>query len=357
MSRPCMNNSASTEDDARWAAILNRDARADGQFFYSVKTTGVYCRPSCRARQPLRQNVSFYTTWEAAEAAGFRACRRCRPNQVSPGEEHARRIAYACRLIETAEVLPGLSVLAGSVGLSESHFHRVFKVITGLTPRQYARAHRARRVQEKLEDCATVTEAIFEAGYNSSGRFYESSMARLGMTPRDFQRGGRDADIYFAIGPCSLGHVLVAQTARGVCAILLGDNPDQLLQDFQNRFARANLIGSDGRFEQTLALVIGLVEDPAVGLDLPLDIRGTLFQERVWAALREIPPGRTVSYADLAKRIGHPRAARAVAGACGANCLAVAIPCHRVVRSDGGLSGYRWGIERKQALLEKEARR
>lgn len=357
MSVPRMKTSSTTQDDARWAAIVNRDARADGLFFYSVKTTGVYCRPSCRARQPRRENVSYHETREAAEAAGFRACRRCRPNQASPQQENASRIAYACRLIETAEEPPPLSALAGSVGLSESHFHRLFKTITGLTPMQYARAERARRAQERLSNAASVTEAITEAGYESSSRFYENSMARLGMRPGDFRREGRNADIYFAIGPCSLGHVLVGQTERGVCAILLGDNPDELLRDFQKRFARANLIGSDNRFEQTLALVIGLVENPSVGLELPLDIRGTLFQERVWAALREVPPGATVSYADLARRIGRPKAVRAVAGACAANPLAIAIPCHRVVKSDGELSGYRWGIERKAALLEKEARR
>lgn len=346
---------AITESDARWAAIVARNAEADGTFYYSVKTTGVYCRPSCAARLARPEHVQFHATCEDAEKAGFRPCKRCKPDQPSLAEQHARIVAEACRLIAEAEETPGLEVLAAHVGMSNYHFHRVFKAVTGLTPHDYAVAHRANRVRNKLGQSETVTDAIYDAGYNSSGRFYEIADQVLGMTPSKFRAGGDRTDIRFAIGECSLGAILVACSNRGVCSILLGDDPDALARDLQDRFPQANLIGGDAEFEQLVAKVVGFVEAPAVGLDLPLDIRGTAFQQRVWQALREIPAGSTVSYTDIAMRIGSPRAVRAVAQACRANALAVAIPCHRVVRNDGALSGYRWGVERKRALLEREA--
>ena len=322
-----------TTDEVRWSAVQRRDPDADGRFFYSVRTTGVYCRPSCGARLPRRENVQFHASAAAAEKAGFRAC----------------------RLIERAETTPGLERLARTAGMSRFHFHRVFKSVTGVTPRAYAAAHRGRRVREALSGAGTVTDAIYGAGFNSNGRFYATSAQVLGMTPTAFRAGGTGASIRFAVGECSLGSVLVAATGKGVCAILLGDDPAALLRDLEHRFPNAELVGGDAGFERVVAQVVGFVDAPRRGLDLPLDVRGTAFQQRVWQALQTIPAGQTVSYSEIARRIGRPAAVRAVAQACGANTLAVAIPCHRVVRLDGRLSGYRWGIERKRALLDREA--
>jgi AraC family transcriptional regulator of adaptative response/methylated-DNA-[protein]-cysteine methyltransferase len=348
--------SAPAERDPRWAALMNRDPAFDGQFVYSVKSTGVYCRPTCPSRRARPENVAFHADCAAAEAAGFRACRRCRPDAASLGEQHAALVAETCRAIEAADELPSLGSLARTAGMSPYYFHRVFKAVTGLTPKAYASAHRARRIRDELaEGKGSVTSAIYEAGFNSSGRFYDKSNAVLGMTPTAFRAGGADAEIRFAVGACSLGSVLVAQSRKGVCAILLGDDPDGLVRELQDRFPRAELIGGDAEFEQLVAQVVGFVEAPAIGLDLPLDLRGTAFQERVWRALRDIPAGERVSYTELARRLGLPKSVRAVAGACAANGIAVAIPCHRVVRNDGALSGYRWGVERKRALLEREA--
>ena len=342
-------------NDPRWAAVVARDSASDGKFFYSVRTTGVYCKPSCAARAARPENVEFHASSADAERAGFRACMRCKPDQLPLAEQHAAKIAELCRLIERAEQAPTLEQLANHAGLSTFHLHRVFKAITGVTPKQYAAAHRAKRVKSELGRSITVTEAIYSAGYNSNGRFYEQSNDVLGMTPTAYRAGGANTEIRFAIGECSLGSILVAASERGVCAILLGDDPDELARDLQDRFPRAHLIGGDSQFEQLVAKVVGFVEAPALGLDLPLDVRGTAFQQRVWQALREIPAGQTVTYAALAKRIGAPKSVRAVAQACSANHLAVAIPCHRVVRQDGALSGYRWGVERKRALLDREA--
>ena len=346
-----------TEQDARWQSVVARDAGADGSFVYAVRTTGIYCRPSCPARRAKPENLRFYATPAEAEAAGFRPCRRCHPNGQSPAEANAALVAEACRLIEASDAMPKLDDLAARIGMSPYHLHRRFKAITGLTPRQWAAGHRGRRVRAELSgQAASVTGAIYGAGFNASSRFYERSDEVLGMTPTAYRNGGKDADIRFAVAQSALGAILVAQSDRGICAITLGDDPDALVRDLQDRFPRANLIGGDAGFETLVARVVGFVEAPRIALDLPLDIRGTAFQERVWQALRQIPPGQTVSYAELARRIGAPKAVRAVAQACGANRIAVAIPCHRVVRNDGALSGYRWGVERKRALLEREAR-
>ena len=281
---------------------------------------------------------------------------RCKPDEASREETHAAVVAAACRAIEAADGSPTLERLARGAGMSPFHFHRLFKSITGLTPGAYAAAHRARRVRQQLaEGKGTVTEAIYDAGFNSNSRFYEASGGLLGMTPTAFRAGGADVDIKFAVGKCSLGSILVARSERGVCAIALDDDPGRLVRDLQDRFPQANLVGGDARFEQLVARVVAFVEAPAAGIDLPLDLRGTAFQQRVWQALRRIPPGRTASYAEIAKRIGAPRSVRAVAQACAANAIAVAIPCYRVVRHDGSLSGYRWGVERKRALLAKES--
>jgi AraC family transcriptional regulator of adaptative response/methylated-DNA-[protein]-cysteine methyltransferase len=343
------------DDDARWAAFIARDAAFDGIFYACVVTTGIYCRPSCPARRAKRKHVRFCDTAADAEAAGFRPCNRCRPNQASLFQQHADKVAQACRLIESSEQEPALEALAEAVGLSPYHFHRLFKARLGVTPKAYAAACRNKRVREALSRSATVTEAIYGAGFNSNGRFYATSTEVLGMTPRQFRSGGVEAEIKYAIGKSSLGLVLVAASDKGVCTIFFGDDPDSLARDLAKQFPRARLIGSDPDFEQLVAKVLGFVEDPSLGLDLPLDIRGTAFQHRVWEALRRIPVGSTASYAEIAKAIGEPKAARAVARACGSNRIAIAIPCHRVVGSDGSLTGYRGGIERKRALLAKEA--
>lgn len=344
-----------TELDPRWAAVLARSAQADGTFLYSVRTTGVYCRPSCPSRRAKPENVRFHTTREDAERAGFRPCKRCKPDQPSLAEQHAAAVTEACRLIESSPAMPRLEALAATAGMSTFHFHRVFKAVTGLTPKAYAAAHRGERVRRELGRSRSVTAAIYQSGYSSNGRFYGESAAMLGMTPSDYRAGGANAAIRFAVGECSLGSILVASSERGVCAILLGDDPDALARQLQDLFPRAELIGGDAEFESLVAKVVGFVEAPGLGLDLPLDVRGTAFQQRVWRALREVPVGETLSYTELARRIGSPKAVRAVAQACAGNMLAVAIPCHRVVRSDGGLSGYRWGVERKRALLGREA--
>ena len=356
MTRTLEKSSATTSPDAMWAAVVARDASFAGQFYIAVKTTGVYCRPGCPARLPKRDNVRFFDTRDEAERAGFRPCKRCKPNQPSLDQVHAAKVAQACRLIEAADEAPKLDALAEIVGLSPYHFHRIFKQRVGVTPKAYAVAHRNKRVRAELPTSDTVTAAIYGAGFNSNGRFYANASEVLGMAPTDFREGGAGQDIRFAIAECWLGLVLIAASEKGVCAILFGDDPEELRRDLQDQFPRARLIGSDKSFEELTAKVIAFVEAPGQGLDLPLDIRGTAFQHRVWDALRRIPVGSTASYAEIAEKIGAPKAVRAVARACATNRIAVAIPCHRVVRSDGGLSGYRGGVERKRALLAKEAK-
>ena len=348
-------NTADAIADERWAAIVRRDKSADGAFLYSVRTTGVYCRPSCSARQPRRENIRFHATGAAAEQAGFRPCKRCRPNEPVRASLHAAAVTRACRLIETAQEAPTLEALAQTAGMSRFHFHRIFKAKTGVTPKAYAAAHRARRMRDALPKNTTITQTIYQAGFNSSGRFYEAASQRLGMTPTEFRGGGDGASIRFAVGECALGSILVAASEKGICAILLGDDPDALLRELQDRFSKAHLIGGDQSFEHLVAKIVGFIEAPMPGLDLPLDIRGTAFQQRVWQTLRAIPVGSTATYAQIAEKINAPKAARAVAQACAANAIALAIPCHRVVRTDGSLSGYRWGVERKRALLDREA--
>lgn len=352
-----MNSSiAYATEDERWTAVQARDVAADGHFVYAVRTTGVYCQPSSTARLPRRENVEFFDSAETAEAAGYRGSRRAGGDQTSATAARAALVARACRLIEAAATPLSLDDLAAEIGMSPFHVHRLFKAETGLTPKAYSSAYRARKLREELSTSpASITDAIYGAGFNSNSRFYAASDRLLGMRAQDYRAGGAGAIIRFAVGECSLGAILVAQSQRGICAILLDDDPDALVRNLQDRFPKAELIGCDGEFEQLIAQVVGFIETPSIGLHLPLDVRGTAFQERVWRALREIPPGTTVSYTELAERIGSPKAARAVAQACAMNPIAVAIPCHRVVRRDGDLAGYRWGVDRKRELLRREA--
>ncbi len=342
------------DEPARREAVAARDRAADGAFVYAVTTTGVYCRPSCPARRAQPEHLRFFADPAAAARAGFRPCRRCRPDEPALSR-HVAAIEAACRLIEAAETPPDLGAIAARAGLSRFHFHRVFKAATGLTPKAYAAGWRAKRVRAALAAGASVTEAIYEAGFGTSSRFYAEAATRLGMPPRAWRDGGAGAHLRFALSATSLGAILVAASERGIAAIDLGDDAETLLARLRARFPAAALIGGDPDFARLVAQVIALVEHPETAADLPLDIRGTAFQERVWRALQAIPPGTTLSYAALAERIGAKGAARAVARACAANPLAIAIPCHRVVRRDGAVSGYAWGVGRKRALLAREA--
>src|SRR5690349_19920612 len=304
--------SPSVADDPRWARIVARDKAADGHFWYSVSTTGVYCRPSCPSRIANPENVQIHDSLESAKATGFRPCRRCKPDGASIEAGNAELVAQACRIIEESEEELALEELSGAIGRSPSYFHRMFKTVTGLTPKDYAAAHRARKLRQRLAAGNTVTEALYDAGFSSSGRFYEKSTDLLGMTPSRYRAGGAEEEIRFAVGQTSLGAILVASSARGVAAILLGDDPDELVRNLQDRFPNARLIGADGDYEDMVARVVALVEMPGIGLDLPLDVRGTAFQQRVWQALRRIAVGETISYVEVARRIGSPAAVRAV---------------------------------------------
>jgi AraC family transcriptional regulator of adaptative response/methylated-DNA-[protein]-cysteine methyltransferase len=341
-------------DAAKWQALRSRDAAADDVFFYSVATTGVYCRPSCAARPARPENIGFHPDRAAAERAGFRPCKRCRPDLPPRAAREAAIVARACRMIEAAEEIPLLDDLARASGLSPFHFHRLFRRITGVTPKAYAAAQRQGRVQEGLATAASVTASIYDAGFNSSGRFYEQAEGMLGMTPSAWRAGGAGERIRFASGDSTLGRVLVAATERGICAILIGDTAAELQADLQSRFPRATLLAGEAAFDDMVTGVIEYVDHPGNGIGLPLDIRGTAFQRQVWEVLQAIPAGQTLSYGEVAERLGNPRAVRAVAGACAANRLAVAVPCHRVIGGDGALAGYRWGVARKRALLERE---
>ncbi|QIX97035.1 bifunctional DNA-binding transcriptional regulator/O6-methylguanine-DNA methyltransferase Ada [Cedecea sp. FDAARGOS_727] len=341
----------------RWQAVEARDAGADGEFVFAVKTTGIFCRPSCSARRPLRENTEFFSTPEAAQNAGFRACKRCQPGKLAPELQRVVRIEEACRIIEASVSPLTLDELAGRVAMSSFHFHRLFKSVTGLTPNAWQKAHRARRLREELAQGKEVTRAIYDAGFQSGSAFYHQADSALGMTASQYRRGGESASIQFVVGSCRLGEFLVAESERGICAILLGESPEALIHELEAEFPRSLLTAGDDKFAARVAQVVSFIEAPETEFNLPLDIRGTAFQQQVWQALRAIPPGETVSYRELAARIGRPGAVRAVAGACAANTLAIVIPCHRVIRNDGSLSGYRWGVERKRQLLENEAQR
>jgi AraC family transcriptional regulator, regulatory protein of adaptative response / methylated-DNA-[protein]-cysteine methyltransferase len=343
-------------NEERWQAVANRDKQADGIFIFGVLTTGIYCRPGCSSKLPNRKNVRFYDTCEQAEEAGLRPCKRCKPKSASDRELHIDMVVKACQMMDESEVPPPLAELADKFGFSTSHFQRIFNNIVGVTPKQYAMQNRLNRVRIGLQgESTSVTEVVYDAGFNSSSRFYENVNAKIGMHPSNYRKGGHGSQIRFATAPCYLGWALVAATQRGICAISFADTPIELERSLRTRFPEAVLITDDPGVSDWLSAVLAYLDVPRGALDLPLDIQGTAFQRRVWMALQEIPAGSTASYSEVSSRLGKPNAARAVAGACASNTLAVAIPCHRIVRSDGSPGGYRWGLERKRRLLAREA--
>ncbi len=337
-----------------WAAVVAHDASQDGGFFYSVRTTGVYCRPGCASRQPLRKNVAFHETTAAAEAAGFRPCKRCRPNEGSPADRHIAAVERACAVIRARDTLPTLAELAEAAHVSPFHFHRMFKAVTGTTPRDWGRAYRLGRFAARLDAGDGIAAATYAAGFGASSRVYEAAPAALGMTPAARQRGGSGETIRYTIVDTPVGCAIVAATARGICMTALGDDRKALEGELRRRFPAALIWPADAQLADWAGRIVRFVTAPDTQPDLPLDIRGTAFQAQVWRALQKIPPGRTASYSDIAAALGQPRAVRAVAAACAANKLALLVPCHRVVGKDGDLTGYRWGLDRKRALLERE---
>ena len=342
-------------DAARWRAISARDPTADGAFFYAVTTTGVYCRPTCPSRRPLRENVRCFETNDDAERAGFRPCRRCHPERgPSPEDDRRSRVLAACRTIERAESPPALAALAAAAGFSRFHFQRLFKRVVGVTPREYHAARRRERLQQSLARGDAVDAALYDAGYGSPSRVYERTGELLGMSPGAYRNGAPGELIRCGYARTALGWLVVAATARGVCAIELGASRAELAGRMGRRFGRATLVGADPELDAWLRALVAFIATPARQPELPLDVRGTAFQQRVWRALRAIPPGTTLSYGELARRVGLPRGARAVARAVASNPVALAIPCHRVIAGDGGIGGYRWGVERKRKLLVHE---
>ncbi|HHT0474459.1 TPA: bifunctional DNA-binding transcriptional regulator/O6-methylguanine-DNA methyltransferase Ada [Klebsiella michiganensis] len=341
-------------DERRWQAVYERDASADGQFVFAVLTTGVCCRPSCRSRRALRENVRFYPDVASAQAEGFRPCKRCQPEKTDPQQQKVEKVAAACRLLEQETPIT-LEALARQLAVSPFHFHRLFKSVTGMTPKAWQQAWRARRLREALGQGAKITDAALSAGFPDSSSYYQQADAALGMTGRQFRRGGGDIDITWVCGDGPLGRCLVAESERGVCAVLPGEDDALLCAELASLFPNARLHPGDEIFRQRVAQVFSHLDDHRQPFSLPLDLRGTAFQLQVWQALRQIPAGETRSYRQVAQSIGRPRAVRAVASACAANKLALVIPCHRVVREDGALSGYRWGTARKALLLARES--
>jgi AraC family transcriptional regulator, regulatory protein of adaptative response / methylated-DNA-[protein]-cysteine methyltransferase len=349
-----MSTSTFISDESRWTAIVDRDRSADGTFYYAVKTTGVFCCPSCSARRPNRPNVEYYLTCLEAEAAGYRPCKKCTPGTISKKEEIKQKIIRACRKIEQSDSTIKLSELAAEAELSPYHFHRLFKKIAGVTPKQYSTAHKSHQFRKSLKTSRSVTEAIYTAGYNSSSAAYDKKHDHLAMKPKDFRKGAAGITITYGLTKCSLGWIIVASTERGVCAIEFGDIPETLPTQVQQRFPKAQLQKAGAGFTALLEEVVRFVEYPRSECNIPLDIQGTVFQQKVWSVLRQIKPGETLSYSEIAEKIGKSKAVRAVATACSSNKLAVVIPCHRVISKTGEISGYRWGVERKKMLLAKE---
>jgi len=343
------------QDNTYWQAVQSRNVAYEDRFVYAVKTTGIYCRPTCPSRRPHRHNVEFFDTWGDAEVAGYRPCKRCNPNGQATTDPYSRRVTEICRYLEqTYDPPPTLDDLGRLFHLSPTHLQRVFKRIVGISPRQYADAYRQKRLRALMRENNTVTDALYRAGYTASSQVYEGVNDIFGMTPIHYRMGAPEMDIHYAIVPCELGYLLVAATERGVCKISLGDDPANLEKDLHEEFAQARLIAAEAQLAYTCATVTSYIAGEKSTLDLPLDIHATAFQRRVWEALRQIPYGETRSYDELSMMIGQPGAARAVAGACAKNPVALAIPCHRIVRKDGSLGGYRWGLARKETLLRIE---
>ena len=343
-----------SSDDARWKAVVDNNSSADGTFYYAVITTGVYCRPSCTSRLPNRTNVQYYSSCEDAETAGYRACKRCNPATDSKTLVIEKKIIHACRIIEESEISVKLAEIAKRVNLSPYHFHRLFKKIVGVTPKQYASRNQSQRFQKSLKTSGSVTDAIYSAGYGSSGSAYDKRQDQLAMKPKEYRKGATGIIITYGLANCFLGWVIVAASERGICAIEFGDDPDILPDQIQTRFPKSQLKKADIGFESLIKEVVDFIKAPDDKFQLPLDIQGTAFQQRVWNVLRQIKPGKTLSYSDVANKIGNPKAVRAVASACASNKLAVVIPCHRVISKDGKVSGYRWGTDRKKKLLDSE---
>ncbi len=341
---------AMQNDAERWSAIKGRAVDADGQFFYAVRTTGIFCRPSCASRLPRQENVEFFDTTGAARKAGYRPCKRCQPESSTARDTGIEALVEACRLLCSEEAMRTRDV-AKMVGLSSSYFQREFKKHLGVTPQQYRRRVLAERGRDALAQARSVTESVYEAGYSSSSRFYDGVGRELGMKPSTARAGAPGELIGYAVHECSLGYLIIAWTDRGVCSVGFADSPGELVQQLGQRFSKARIEEAEQR-EWTRAIVETV--EHATRTEIPIDIRGTAFQERVWRALRRIPPGETRTYSEIARSLGSPSAVRSVARACAANPLAVVVPCHRVVRSDGDLAGYRWGIERKRELLRRE---
>jgi len=342
--------------ERRWRIVLARDRRYDGAFVYAVRSTGIYCRPSCPSRRPRRAQVVFYLVPETAERAGFRPCRRCHPERVNGSDPRVETVRLACQLIDAQLDAPtGLTTLAARLGTTPPRLGRAFRSVLGVTPRQYRDQRRLDRFKTRLKEGKKVSPALYDAGYGSPSRVYERASARLGMTPATYGRGGRGARIAYATVPCPLGWLLVASTERGICRVAFGDDARDLERALRAEFPAAEIASHGGTLKRWLAALVAYLEGDAPHLDLPLDVRATAFQRRVWDELRKIPYGSTRSYGEIARAIGAPRATRAVARACASNPAALVVPCHRVVRGDGELGGYRWGAERKRALLEREA--
>jgi len=340
-----------TELQHKWQQIMARDARQDGHFVFAVRTTGVYCRPSCPSRRPRPESVEFFSNPNDAERAGYRACLRCKPTEISSQTQYVTR---ARQLLDNAEGVLTLSALSKRVGLSPFHLQRLFKRATGLSPREYQSARRMQHVKAGLRRGDDVTTALYDAGFGSPSRLYERAPQQMGMTPGEYRRGGAGVRITFAIAPTELGRLLVAATERGLCTVRFGDNATELERDLRQEFHAASLHRDDAAMKPYLDPLLAAVRGENTTIDLPLDVRATAFQTKVWEKLRQIPRGETRSYSEIAREIGEPRAVRAVARACATNPVALAVPCHRVVRSDGELAGYRWGVERKQKLLDSE---
>ncbi len=341
-------------DAERWQAVLDNDKQADDIFVYAVKSTGIYCRPSCSSKNPSRHNAEFFENPDQAEKAGYRPCKRCTPQSVPPDEINKNKIVQACRIIEDQETPIKLEDLANRVGMSKHHFHRLFKKYVGITPKQYSDEHLGRRLKDHLAAGEPVTEAIFSSGYNSTSTYYNKQQDQLAMTPKQFKKGGEGVTIAYGIAESELGWMIVATTQGGICAIMFGDSPDSLPEELQSRFPKALLAEAGSSFDDLLYQVVRFIEKPTEAINLPLDIQGTVFQRQVWSALMDIGAGETLTYSEVAMKIGKPKSARAVATACGANTIAALIPCHRVIGKSGRLSGYRWGVKRKQKLLELE---